>query len=49
MWTIYHLGWLLYDLAHLAEPHTGGSAPWAWFFVAMSVLWFTAWILPRRR
>ena len=49
MWIIYHLGRLLYDLARLAEPHSKGSAPWAWFFVVGSVLWFTARILPRRR
>ena len=42
MWTLYHLGWLVYDLAHLGWP-------WAWFFIAMSVLWLMRWVLPRRR
>ncbi len=42
MWTFYHLGWLVYDLAHLGRP-------WAWFFVAMSVLWLGGRLLTRRR
>ena len=42
MWTLYHLGWLFYDLTHLARP-------WAWFFVAMSVLWLGGRLWARRR
>ncbi len=42
MWTLYHLGWLVYDLAHLGRP-------WAWFFVAMSAFAIMRFALPRRR
>ncbi len=42
MWTLYHLGWLIYDLAHLGRP-------WAWFFIAMSALWLGSRLWARHR
>ena len=41
MWTLYHLAWLGYDLAHLGRP-------WAWFFLAIGAFALIRMARPRR-